>query len=163
MANNAISNPNLCEITIERKNKLPIKKLAKRNWQSGQRCEITEACVQDLGFSTIEKNGEKRKSLRLRWAPKAAARTLEDEFFIVPEGDHEIVLGQEACDNWHYANNPGIYPCFMKKVSRETVAKKEEENKTRHAQEIAAEKAKWLEILQKERPSPLSETPASHL
>jgi hypothetical protein len=116
MPNNTISDPNLCEIGIERRNKLPTTKWAKKNWQTGQRCEITEVCVQDLGFSTTEKNGEKRKSLRLRWwSPKAAAKTLVDEFFIVAAGDHEIVLGQEAYDKWHYASSRGVYPCFMKK------------------------------------------------
>ncbi|KIW23688.1 uncharacterized protein PV07_11868 [Cladophialophora immunda] len=163
MADNARSDSNLCEIVIECNNKLPTQKLAKKNWQSDQRCEITEACVQDLGFSIVDMNGEKRKSLRLRWAPKTSAKSLEDEFFIVSEGDHEIFLGQEACDKWYYASNPGIYPCFMKKVPREIVAKKEEENKARQAQEIAAEKAKWIEGFQRERPSPSIETPGPHL
>ncbi|KIX99991.1 uncharacterized protein Z520_04629 [Fonsecaea multimorphosa CBS 102226] len=137
--------------------------MAKKNWQSDQSSEITEACVQDLGFSIIDANGEKKKSLRLRWAPQASLKTMVDEFFIVPQGDHEIVLGQEACDKWYYASNPGVYPCFPKKVAKEKVAKKEEENKARLEQEIAAEKAKWLELFQKDRPSPATETPAPHL
>jgi hypothetical protein len=43
------------------------------------------------------------------------------------------------------------------------VARQEEEIKARQAQEIAAEKAKWLEILQKQRAIPLGETSAPHL
>ena len=112
---NASSDKQLCEIVIQRENDKPVTKVAKRNWENQEHSEITEACVQGLGFSLFDLNGEKRKSLRLQWRPKNRPKTLEDDFFIVPRADHEIVFGMDAFDKWQHTTNPGVYPCFMNK------------------------------------------------
>jgi hypothetical protein len=101
--------PRLSEIVIERKSGKPATKFAKKDWQRLDRSEITEACVQDLGFSITEQNGEKRKSLRLICGPVNCPRTFEEDFFILPTGDYEIFLGIHACDILHRASNPGVY------------------------------------------------------
>jgi len=190
VGNKATTDQSLCEIVIERENAKPTTKFAKRDWQNQQHSEITEACVQDLGFSTVEENGEKKKSIRLRWRPKKHARSLVDDFFIIPDGDHEIVLGLDAYDKWFQATNPGVYPCLMKKgasdflicytgeigfaltrskthslhaVPKEILKKREEDSKIRHEEEVAAQKRKWLEILQRERQPPQSSPPAPRL
>src|ERR1700761_6042711 len=83
---NTSSANTLREIVIEHESQQPTTKIAKMNWDNQEHSEITEACVQDLGFSLFELNGEKRKFLRLQWRPKSRPKTLQDDFFIVPRG-----------------------------------------------------------------------------
>ncbi|EXJ76437.1 uncharacterized protein A1O5_00945 [Cladophialophora psammophila CBS 110553] len=166
MGGETTADKGLCEIVVERENQDPVTKLAKKDWQTREHSEITEACVESLGFSLYDQNGEKRKSLRLVWGPIERAKSLDDDFLIVPTGDHEIVLGLEAFDRWHSACNPGSYPGFMKKVPKEILARRESENKIRHEQEIRAEVKEWRELLQKDRSSPstqATQAPASRL